>query len=382
MGIFDALKTEEYVDLRRTLHQKPELAWHEVETAKFICNYLDEIGVPYVANVAKTGVAALIEAPTAAKTLIIRAEMDALPIVEKTGLKYASVRGGIMHACGHDAHIAMALGAAKQIMKNQDKLNANIKLVFQPAEEGENGAEVMVKEGVMTGGVVGAVALHVDPDLQVGYIGLKKGAAMAANDLFEITLKGQGGHGATPSKNSSLPYVCAQIVDNLYSIVSRRFDPTESAVIGVCNIDCGTAHNIMPSTATIRGTVRSFTDEIRELAPVYIEQVVGCLAAAYDIDFEFSLKRGHPSVVNNQEMVAKVAENAENIAKIMWHDKPSMMSDDFAFFAKKVPSAYIWLGCRNEAKGITSPLHDEKFDIDEDCLAIGVNLLTKIAMEF
>jgi amidohydrolase/hippurate hydrolase len=322
MGIFDALKSEEYIQIRRVLHQHPELAWHETETSKFICDYLSKLNIPFVSNVAKTGVVGLIEAPVAARTLILRADMDALPIIEKTGLPFASVRGGIMHACGHDAHVAMLLGAAKQIMKNRDKLNANIKLVFQPAEEGNNGAETMIKEGVMTGGVIGAVALHVDPTLPTGFIGLKKGAAMAANDAFEIVLKGMGGHGATPSKNSALPYICAQIVDNLYSIVARRFDPIESAVIAVCNIDCGTTFNVMPSEATIRGTIRSFADDIRELAPVYIEQIVGCLAAAYDIEFEFNRIKMHAPVVNNSEMVDKVAGNAENIAKVMWNEKP------------------------------------------------------------
>ncbi|GHV18490.1 peptidase M20 [Clostridia bacterium] len=382
MSVVDNLKSQEFVKIRRIIHQNPELAYCEFETARFISEYLVECGIPVVTGLAKTGVVGTIEKEFAAETLLIRADMDALPIHEKTGLPFASIKGAAMHACGHDAHVAIALGAAKNIMARKDELKSNIKFVFQPAEESGNGAVALINDGVMDGNVTGAIALHVNPDVQVGTVTLKNGNRMASNDSFEIILKGIGGHGACPTQNSSITYVCAQIVDNLYSVVTRKFHAAENALISICNIECGNTYNVMPSTAAIRGTIRTYSEDIRDVIPVYMEQIVGCIAAAYDVEHEFRLKKGHPPVVNDIGMVKKAQDAAEGVAQVNWLERPSMTSDDFAYYAHRVPACYIGLGCGNVAKGITHPLHSEYFDLDEDCIQVGVNFLTNFALTF
>ncbi|MDR1101644.1 MAG: amidohydrolase [Clostridiales bacterium] len=382
MSVIDDLKTQEVVKIRRIIHQFPELARHEVETAKFVEKYLDELEIPVTTGIAQTGVVGFIEKEFAVQTLLIRANMDALPIAERTNLPFASQRGGVMHACGNDAHTAMLLATAKNLMARRDELKSNVKLVFQPGEEDTGGALSMIEAGVLSNNVTGAIALNVNPDAQTGSIILRKGSKIAANDRFEIKLKGAGGHGANPTQNSSISYVCAQIVENLYSIATRRFETTDNALVSVCNIECGNTYNVMPSTATIRGTIRTYSDGVRDLAPVYIEQIVGCMAAAYDIEYEIRHLKGNPPVINDAAMVDKAGEAAEGIANVEWSGRPGIISDDFAYFAQKVPSCYVDLGCANAAKGIIHPIHSEFFDIDESCMKIGADFLTNFALKY
>lgn len=380
MSVLKNLKTSEFVNIRRIIHQTPELAFHEFETAKFIAEYLEELGIPKEEGIAGTGVVGFIEAPFATQTLLIRAEMDAVAVTEKTNLPHASRRGGIMHSCGHDAHIAMLLGAARNLVAEQHNLKTNVKLVFQPAEESEEGANAMVEAGVMEG-VTTAIALHVHPGARTNEIILKKGEMMAANDKFEIALKGIGGQDANPVQNSSLTYVTSQIVNNLYSLIPRRFYAHDSALLSVCAVECGHAYNVMPSTATIRGSIRTYSDEVRELIPVYIEQIVGCMSAAYDIDSKVKFTRGNAPVINDDIMIDRAAKATIDVGHVIYQPRPSMGSDDFSAYSSRVPSCYVRIGCAPPGQREPHSLHSEYFDIDENCIQVGIDFLTNFAMQ-
>jgi len=353
----------------------PELRGHEAQTMKFIADYLVEIGIKCSAD--KNGVVAHIEAePRAAQTLLLACNISASALQEKTDLPFASIRGGIMHATGNDANIAILLTVAKEIFANRASLKSNIKFAFYSDIKG------MIDGGLLSGGVVAAMKMQLNPSHLVGDILVKKGRYLAANDNFEITLKGKGGDGRYPAAHSSLSYVVAQIVENIYSLVPRKFSAVDNALISVCNIECGNAFDVMPSKAAIRGMIQTYDENIRALSPVYIEQIAGCLAAGHEVDYEFRLIEGAPPVNNNEilaDMLCTAAEKNGNL--IMLRDK-KMGSDDFAYLAERVRGCYFEIGCGNKAKGITAPLNSEYFDIDENAMQVGIDVLRDFAMGY
>ncbi|MDR0930630.1 MAG: amidohydrolase [Clostridiales bacterium] len=383
MSIVEQLKNSEVVGFRQHFHAYPELSNSEEKTAEYIVKFLSNFeGLEFAKGVAGHGVVVDINAPGATKTLLMRADMDALPIEEKNNVTYKSRNKGIMHACGHDAHMAILMGVIKSLMAQADKLKVNVRFVFQPAEEGGGGAANMIKAGVLGDNVVAAIALHMFPDIPCGMIGLKKGAIMASVDEFVLTMNGVGGHGATPEKTSVLPYVASQVVNGLYSMVPRKFAPTENSLLSVTSIDCKSSNNVMPTECVIEGSMRNFTNYARDLMPVYAEQFVGCTCAGLDVDYKFDVARLYPPLINNGAMVDELEKVVHKMAKPYYLDAPLMISEDFAFFAEYVPSVFALLGCGNKAKGINKPLHSDEFNIDEDSLDIGVKMLVQFALNF
>ena len=361
---------QEIIELRRRIHKNPELGYMEFETAKLVSDYLKSLGMQVAERVAKTGVVGLID-NRAGKTVLFRADMDALPIHEENEVDYKSQNDGVMHACGHDVHVAMLLGAARELTRRRDELNCNVKFVFQPAEEGIGGALPMISEGVMENPRVdAALALHVWADAPVGSVMLKKGGIMASPDEFEITVLGKGGHAANPDDFVSPIEIGAKIVTAMKNI---------KAVVTVTKFSAGQNFNVVPDTAELNGTFRTLSNEMRESVAKEIEKVVREVTLQYGADYRLNIKRMYPPLINSSEIIDAVAKIAPKTINM---EKSCMVGEDFAYFAQLVPSAMVLLGCVNEQKGIQSSLHTATFDVDEDCIPIGINLFVDFALNY
>ncbi|MDX6381116.1 MAG: hypothetical protein QOI57_2140 [Rubrobacteraceae bacterium] len=371
---------EDIVSLRREIHREPELGFDTEKTAEKVLNALDELPLEIQTGVAENGVVATLKGQGAGPTVALRADMDALPIHEETGLPFASERDGKMHACGHDGHTSMLVGAARALSQDhlRERLNGTVKFIFQPAEEGGGGGRVMVEEGVAED--VGSIfALHLWPGLPFGTAATKGGPIMAAADAFEMIVKGSGGHGAMPHLTADAVAIAAQIVTALQTIVSREVDPVEPAVLTVGEIGAGTAFNIIPEKARLGGTVRTIDADLRERIPERMEEVARGIAHGMRGDVELDYRFSYP-VTRNDAGTAKLALGVagelfgEERAVELIH--PSMGAEDFSFFLEKVPGAFVWLGV-----GDVSGLHTSKFAFDEEILPQGAALLTALALE-
>lgn len=362
------------VQLRRDFHRLPELGNAEFATSKRISFCLDEMHIPY-RQVAGTGLVALIDGGRPGKTIAIRADMDALPIMDAKNVSYKSQVPGVMHACGHDAHVAILLGVGK-ILKECGGFNGVAKLMFQPAEETVGGAKRMIDEGALEDPKVDAAfCLHVHPELAAGTIGLKYGQVNAASDMLKIKVYGKSAHGAYPHLGVDAIAIAAHIVTGLQNIVSRAVDPRDSAVISLGTIQGGTQGNIIADEVVMMGIVRTLTNRVREEVVMKIDQLVQMTAAAHGGRAEVLWTEGYPELINSDRYVDLVRQNAAEMlgsGKIQLIDKPSMGVEDFAYFLREVPGVYWNLGCGNTAKGIVHSLHNQHFDIDEDCLPVGV----------
>ncbi len=384
------LKLEEkIINTRRHLHKNPELSSEEYNTMAFICNYLDEIGVSYTSKMAGTGVVAIIKGEGNGynnKTLLFRADIDALPITEKSDKDYISTKNGVMHACGHDGHTAMMLGVCETLNELKADFSGTVKVIFQPAEEGDGGALPMINEGVLENpSVDSCLALHLEPGLECGKIRITPGPLYASPDTFKIVVKGKGGHGAQPHLCVDPINISAQIITYLNTIISREINPLDNVLISVTTINSGTAPNVIPSEATITGTARSYSDTIRQFLKKRIGEVAQELCKSRGASCEYEFFESFPPLINDKNL----SENLYQIAKKYFDEydcilggAPTMMGEDFAYFTQRVPSVLFMLGCRNEAKGISNPLHHESFDIDEDCFKNGVILFSAFALEF
>lgn len=377
---------DKLVKTRRELHMIPELAFCEYKTSDYICKRLDEIGVPYKRGVAKTGVVALIEGKNAKKTLLLRADIDALPIQEDKSREYASTHDGVMHACGHDAHAAILLGVAEVLYRLRDELYCNVKLVFQPAEEGEGGAEPMIDEGVMENPTVdAALGLHVMTDVETKSVRVKGGPVMACPDEFKLKVIGKGGHGATPKECINPIAVAASIITEFNKLADAYKDAQPPVVISVCTVEGGSFYNIIPQEVTIGGTTRMYDYSVREQLPKRMEEIAKRCTDEFGAKCEFQYIKSYPPLINNGGMAN---EFADVCAELFGEDKvvrggPSFMGgDDFAYFAERVPAVYFNLGTGNAKKGITMPLHSPDFDIDEDCLLTGVLAMCQYALKY
>ena len=365
---------QEIIELRRELHKTPELGYKEFKTAKLISDYLKGLGVSVTEGVAKTGVVGFLDNGSE-RTLLFRADMDALPIHEENQVEYKSQIPGVMHACGHDVHMAIILGAARELMRRRNELNCNVKFVFQPAEEGIGGALPMIEQGVLENPMVdAALALHVWPDAEVGSIMLKKGGVMASPDEFELTIIGKGGHAAKPDDFLSPIETGAEFV-----VALKDVDVGEPLVLTVTRFSAGQNFNVVPDTAEIKGTFRTLSDEARKMAAKEIERVVKEVTLKYGVDYEMNLKFMYPPLINNPEIIDSVAKIAPKVVDMQ---KSEMTGEDFAYFAQKVPSAMILIGCANLEKGIQASLHSATFDVDEACIPVGVNLLVDFAISY
>jgi amidohydrolase len=383
---FDGLKeevresfAERIVALRRDIHREPELGFDTRRTAEKVLSALEGLPLDVQTGVAENGIVATLRGGGDGPTVGLRAEMDALPIHEETGLPFASEIDGRMHACGHDGHTSMLVGAAHTLSGMRDRLSGTVKFFFQPAEEGGGGGKVMVEEGVADD-VSSIFALHLWPGLAFGTAGTKPGPIMAAADAFEITVRGSGGHGAMPHLTADAIAMSAQIVTTLQTVVSREADPVEPAVLTVGQIGAGSAFNIIPGTAWLGGTVRTLNEDLRRRMPERIEQIARGVAQGMRGDAELDYDFSYP-VTMNDEGAAHLALGVigdlfgeENTLEL---PNPSMGGEDFAFFLEKVPGAFIWLGVGEDAPG----LHTPAFAFDEEILPQGSALLTALALE-
>ena len=369
---------EKIVALRRDLHREPELGFDTEKTAEKVFAALAGLPLEIETGVAKNGIVATLEGEEDGPTVALRADMDALPIQEETGLPFASETEGKMHACGHDGHTSMLVGAAHALSGMRDRLDGTVQFVFQPAEEGGGGGKVMVDEGVADG-VSSIFALHLWPGLPFGKVATKAGPIMAAADAFEMEIKASGGHGAMPHLASDAIAIAAQVVTALQTIVSREVDPVEPAVLTVGEIGAGTAFNIIPDKARIGGTVRTLNADLRREIPARIEELARGVAQGMRGDVDFAYNFSYPVTVNDEaaaDLVLGVAEDLFGDESVLTLPNPSMGGEDFAYFLEKVPGAFIWLGIGEDVSG----LHTPKFAFDEEILPRGSALLTALAL--
>jgi amidohydrolase len=364
--------------LRRDFHMHPELGFEEVRTAGIVAKELRELGLETTTGIAKTGVVALLEGAKPGPVVLLRFDMDALPIEEETGAKYASTIPGKMHACGHDGHVAIGLTVAKMLNEIRDKLAGTVKFVFQPAEEGivnqegRSGAGQMIHEGVLENPKVNqALALHLWNSKPLGWLGIGTGPMMAGAEYFKITVYGKGGHGAMPQVSVDPILAASEIVNALQSVVARNVDPLKPAVLTVASIQGGDAFNVIPPKVEMTGTIRTFELEVRKTVLERFEKIVYSTAEAMNCSAEINLKRISPAVINAADVSKKVEAAAQAIfpeAPITRDNYLTMGAEDMAFMMEEVPGCYFFVGSANAEKGLDYDHHHPKFDIDEDAL--------------
>lgn len=383
----DAFSQKDYlISVRREIHKYPELSFEEERTSSFIAREMQKFAIPVKKRVAKTGVVGILNAK-GKKTIALRADMDALPIYEKTNFSYRSKNPGVMHACGHDAHIACLLGAAKILSNKKESLLGNVKFIFQPSEETPpGGAKLMIQEGVLENPRVDAVlGMHVDTTIPTGKIGFRKGVMLAHVDNFEIEIKGKGGHGAYPHKSVDSVVISSYVIQALQTISSRSVDPLSPVVITIGSIEGGTKHNIIPDVVKMKGTYRSLDKTIAKELPQKIKRIANGVAKSFGADCFVYIEPGYPSLVNDENFTEFAIESARELLgskAIVEIKEPMMVAEDFSYFLKKRPGTFIRLGVRNEKKKSIHPWHHSQFTVDEDALPIGTAVLIKIAIDF
>lgn len=375
---------QELINLRRDFHQYPEVSFQETRTAEKIANYIKALGLEIQTGVGGTGVIAFCHGRGSGKTVALRADMDALSIGEIGGKSFCSQNNGIMHACGHDGHMAIVLGAAKLLQEKSQDFCGTVKFIFQPAEEKAQGAKIMVDQGVLEG-VDTIFGLHLIPEIASGKIGLKSGPAMAASDLIEIIIRGKGGHGAEPHQGINAIVVAAQVILALQTIASQQIDPLAGMVLNIGMIEGGYRYNIIPDQVRIVGTVRTLSEETRDEVEMRIERIIHGITESVGAEYSYRYERGCPVLVNHPdstEFVAQVCRETLGEDRLEWHDKPFLLGEDFAYYLRKIEGAYFWLGIRNEEKGCIHPLHHPSFNLDEDVLIIGAEFLSNLALRY
>jgi amidohydrolase len=366
--------------LRRAIHRRPELGFEEHETAALVERELDALEIPH-RRLAGTGVAGVLRGAKRGRVAALRADMDALPITERTGLAYASEIDGRMHACGHDAHTAMLLGAARRLAAERDSFAGTVVLIFQPAEEGPGGAEPMIAQGVLEDPKVDAIAmLHVDSRLETGVVGITPGPVNASADEFHLTIRGRGGHGAYPHAAVDAVPASAAVVLALQNIAARETDPLANVVVTVGTIRGGYRNNVIADAVEMSGTLRAFDPQIRDALEGRIRRIADGVAAAYGATAELQVVRGYPPVVNDPALSEAFASYLRAQGSIrVERPMPTMGGEDFAYFAQRVPAVQIRLGVRSLAAGAVHSGHSPEFRIDEDAMPIGVEVLTAFA---
>jgi amidohydrolase len=368
------------VELRRAIHRRPELGFEEYETAALVERELDSLSVEH-RRVAKTGVVARIDGAGPGRVVALRADMDALPIGERSGVPFASEIDGKMHACGHDAHTAMLLGAARILVGMKEELAGNVVLIFQPAEEGPGGALPMIEEGVLDEPRVEAIAMiHVDSRLDVGSVGITPGAVNAAADEFYLTVRGSGGHGGYPHTAVDAIPASAAIVLALQNVVARETDPLASAVVTIGTIAGGYRNNVIADEVNLSGTLRSHDAGVRDELESRLRRIVAGVASAYNVQAEVRIVRGYPPVQNDLALTEQFARYVREHSSLrVEQPAPTMGAEDFAYFAQRVPGVLIRLGVRSDASGAIHPGHSARFRIDEAALPLGVITLVLFA---
>lgn len=372
------------ISTRRYLHAHPELSFQEEKTMKYVSEQLTALGIPHITNVGGFGIVGIIEGKNpSSKTIALRGDMDALPILEKNEVVYASCNPGVMHACGHDVHTTNLLGAAQLLNEVKDQFEGTIKLIFQPAEERlPGGASIMIKDGVLENPKVETiVGQHVLPQMEVGKVGFRGGIYMASCDEIFITVKGPGGHGAQPNLTIDTVLVASHIVVALQQVVSRRANPIIPTVLSIGKIIGNGATNVIPGEVYMEGTLRTFDEQWRAEAKQHIQDVVEGVAKSMGAEVELRIEHGYPYLQNNEELTTNAYEWAK---EYLGEDNVEilpirMTAEDFSYYTQIVPACFYRLGTGNVAKGITSSIHTPTFDIDEAALKIGAGLMAWLA---
>ena len=373
------------ISTRRDLHRIPETAFTEKKTSAYVTQYLQREALAVKTGIARTGVVGLMQTADPGPTLLIRSDMDALPVEENTGLAFSSTHPGAMHACGHDGHMAMVLGAVTVLNQLKSRLKGSIKFVFQPAEEGPGGAKPMIEEGILENPPVDyAVGCHVWPEGPEGTVGVKAGPLMAAMDRFDIKIIGKGGHGAMPHLCVDALEVATQVVNALQRMVSRHMNPLRPAVVTVGSLHAGTTFNVIAGEAELSGTTRTFDRQIWNSWKQRMEKIIAGVCESMGASYELQYSPGYPPLVNDPSMTDVVRKCA---AAVVGQDKvidpePTMGGEDMAFFFERVPGCYFFVGARNPDKGFVHPHHSPRFNFDEDAMPIGVEIMAQCAERY
>jgi len=378
----------EVIKIRRFIHMNPELGNREFETSRLVGSKLDSLGLAVRREVAKTGVVAVLRGTRPGASIAVRADMDALPIQELTGLPYKSLNPGVMHACGHDFHTSIVLGTAMVLAPLKDKIKGNVVFIFQPAEEGppqgeEGGADLMIREGALDNPPVSAIfGFHVWPE-NVGQVLFAPGDVTASSDWFQITVRGKSAHGARPHEGVDAIVIAAEIVQALQTVVSRAVNPTDPAVLTIGAIQGGARSNIIADKVTLEGTVRVLSDANRKKIPPLMEAIVKGITEMHGATYEFEYKPAFPSVYNNPELAVTMAPT---LAKLLGKDKvlewkPQLIAEDFSFFARKTLGFYFFLGVKSPAQPLAAPLHSPYFSPDERSIPLGMRILVHLLLD-
>ncbi len=389
IGDLVAAAAKHVTPIRHDLHTHPELMYQEARTCKTVCDELSAIGIDYVSGLAGgTGVVAYLPATeVSGRTIGLRADMDALPIEEATGVPYCSVNKGVMHACGHDGHTSILLGAVR-VLKSTAVRKNNIIFVFQPAEEGGAGGRRMCEDGAIDGTRIGTkvdemYGLHGWTELELGHVSTRNGPLLAATDEFDVTVKGHGGHAAEPHRCVDPVVVSAQIVTALQSIASRRVGPQDSVVVTVASIHAGHAHNVIPDAAQFRGTVRTLLPETRKLAEAEFRRITEGVASAMGASAQIKWSPGYPVTFNHDgptERFRKIARGAVGDERVIDELHPTMGGEDFSYYGAHAPACFFLLGLA--PKGVTYPrVHTPKFDFNDDAIGLGIEMMVRLGLE-
>jgi amidohydrolase len=374
---------DDVVLIRRDLHIHPELGFHEHRTAGIVADRLRSLGFEVHERIGKTGVVGIMKGARPGRTIMLRADMDALPILEERTHGYRSQTDGVMHACGHDGHVAILLGAAALIADRRDELSGTVALVFQPAEEGLGGARVMIEDGLFERfGIERAYGLHLSTKYRTGVLGFREGPMYASSDSIEITVEGVGGHGSAPHDAVDPIYAAASFITSVQQVVSRQIDPLEPGVVTIGAIHGGTTHNVIPRTCRMLGTVRAFSDDVRKAMPERIERVLRACCDASGASYAFDYLWRYPVTSNDPVQTRYARALAETTAgpdRVV--DAAQLMgAEDFSFFAQRVPACFYTLGARGDTE-TGHPHHSSLFDIDERALPPGVAMMTALAFD-
>ncbi len=376
---------EDIVAIRRDIHMHPEIGFEVERTAGIAAREMEKLGLEVRTGVGKTGVVADLNIPGATRRIALRADMDALPMQELGNPPYKSRIDGKAHMCGHDAHTAMLIGAARILTTLREELSAGVRFIFQPNEENiPGGAPAMIADGCLEG-VDEIFGLHVWPLHPTGTISICNGPALGQPDVFEIEIKGIGGHAAVPHKTVDPIVIGAQFVSNLQSIVSRNVDPLESAVVSVTQFHAGSTHNVIPENARIVGTVRTFDKSIQREIRHRLKSLLAALTAAHGAEYAFNYEEGYPVCYNHEQSVHKALEASREIVgedKVIFPGTPVLGGEDFAYYTEKIPGCFIFLGIRNEQKGTVYMCHDPRFDVDEEAMIYGMALHATLALQY
>lgn len=379
LALFDYTRT-----LRRDFHQHPELGFQEVRTAGIVARELAALGLEVRTGVAQTGVVALLEGDRPGPVLLLRFDMDALPIQEETGAEYASCSSGLMHGCGHDAHMAIGLTVARLLNEHKSQISGTIKFMFQPAEEGMGGAPLMIEDGVLDNPKPDfALAMHVWNDCPVGWLGISAGPVMAAAETLHVRVVGKGGHGASPHQTVDPVLATAHIITALQGVVARNVAPLSTAVVSVTTVHGGEAFNVIPQQVEFRGTIRSFEPGVRERTLQRVRQVIDGVASSMECSAEIELNPLTPAVVNDPS----ITERVQQVAARLYPDSEiatryqTMGSEDMAFVLQQIPGCFFFVGSANHEKGLDAPHHHPRFDVDEQVLPRAVAIMTGAALE-